>query len=147
LRINTKGYQGEIRKRARIFTNDPRKKVEAVDIKAFVKVPIYLSPKFVYLRGPAGQRVRGSVMVKAGEERPLKLEEGSFDLGTKMTYTIEEVEAGRSFRIRFSTIPGPPGNYRGVLRLKTNYPERPKIAIPIMARLNAVGKAQTRRGN
>ena len=118
-----------------------------MDIKAFVKSPIYLSPKFVFLRGPSGQTVRGSVSLKAGEERPLKLEEGSFDLGTKVTYTIEEVEAGRSFRIHFATIPGPPGNYRGVLRLKTNYPERPQIAIPIMARLNGVGKAQKGRGN
>lgn len=147
MRINTKGYQGEIKKRARIFTNDPRKKVEVVDIKAFVKAPIYLSPKFVYLRGPAGQKVSRTVSVRAGEERSLKLEESSFNLGTKVTYTIEEVESGRFFRLRFTTIPGPPGNYRGVLRLKTNYPERPQIAIPIMARLHGVGKAQKGRGN
>lgn len=118
-----------------------------MDIKAFVKAPIYLSPRFVYLRGPAGQSLSRTVSLKAGEEKPLKLEEGSFDLGTKLTYTIEEVEAGRFFRIRFATIPGPPGNYRGVLRLKTNYPERPQIAIPIMARLNGAGKAQKGKGN
>lgn len=147
MRINTKGYQGEIRKRARIFTNDPRKKVEVVDIKAFVKAPIYLSPKFVYLRGPAGQKVSRTVSVRAGEERSLKLEEVGFNLGTRVTYTIEEVESGRFFRLRFTTIPGPPGNYRGVLRLKTNYPERPQIAIPIMARLHGVDKVQKRRGN
>ena len=147
MRINTKGYQGEIRKRARIFTNDPRKKVEVVDIKAFVKAPIYLSPKFVYLRGPAGQKVSRTVSVRAGEERSLKLEEVGFNLGTRVTYTIEEVESGRFFRLRFTTIPGPPGNYRGVLRLKTNYPERPQIAIPIMARPPGVDKVQKRRGN
>ena len=118
-----------------------------MDIKAFVKAPIYLSPKFVYLRGPAGQKVSRTVSVRAGEERSLKLEESSFNLGTKVTYTIEEVESGRFFRLRFTTIPGPPGDYRGVLRLKTNYPERPQISIPIMARLNGVGKAQKKGGN
>ncbi len=131
----------------RIFTNDPRKKVEVVDIKAYVKAPVYLAPRFVYLRGPASQKVSRTVSVRAGEERSLKLEEASFNLGTKVTYAIEEVEAGRFFRIRFTTIPGPPGNYRGVLRLKTNYPERPQISIPIMARLNGAGKAPKERGN
>jgi hypothetical protein len=113
-----------------------------VEIKAFVKAPIYLSPKFVYLRGPADQSLSRTVSIRAGEERSLKLEEVSFNLGTKVTYTIEEVEAGRFFRLRFTTIPGHPGNYRGVLRLKTNYPERPQISIIIMANLRGVGKAQ-----
>lgn len=35
---------------------------------------------------------------------------------------------------RFTSIPGPAGTYRGVLRLKTNYPEKPEITIPIRAR-------------
>ena len=116
-----------------------------MDIKAFVKASIYLSPKFVYLRGPAGQKVSRTVSVRAGEERSLRLEEVGFNLSTKVTYAIEEVEAGRFFRLRFTTIPGPPGNYRGVLRLKTNYPERLQIAIPIMVRLNGAGKVQKGR--
>ena len=118
-----------------------------MEIKAFVKAPIYLAPRFVYLRGPADQKLSRTVSVRAGEKRPLTLEESSFNLGAKVIYAIEEVEAGRFFRIRFTAIPGPPGNYRGVLRLKTNYPESPQIAIPIMARLHGVGKAQKGRGN
>ena len=31
-----------IRKGARVYTNDPRKNVQVLSIKAFVKVPIYL---------------------------------------------------------------------------------------------------------
>jgi hypothetical protein len=112
-----------------------------VEIRAFVKAVIYLSPKNVHLRGPTGQKVSRTVSVRAGEERPLKLEVVSFNLSNRVTYTIEEVQPGRFFVIRFSTIPGPPGNYRGVLRLKTNYPERPHIAIPITARLHSAGKA------
>jgi len=117
-----------------------------VEIRAFVKAPIYLAPKFVYLKGPADQEISRTVSVRAGEERPLTLEESSFNLGAKVTYAIEEVEAGRFFRIRFTAVPGSPGNYRGVLRLKTNYPERPQIAIPIIARLHGVGKAPKGRG-
>jgi len=101
----------------------------------------------VHLNGPAGQTVVGIVSVRAGEERPLRIEESSFDIKTKVTYAIEEVEAGRFFRIRFTAIPGPPGTFRGVLRLKTNYPEKPQIVIPITARLHGAGKAQKGREN
>jgi len=138
--IRTKGYRGKIRKRARIFTNDPLREIETVEIKAFVKPPVYISPRSVYLRGPAGRRVSGTVTVKAGEKRPLTIEETGFDLAAKVTYAIEEVEAGSFFRIRFTTIPGPPGTFRGVLRLKTNYPEMPWIVIPVMTRLHGVAK-------
>lgn len=127
-------------KRASIFTNDPRTKVETVAIKAFVKALIYISPRFVNLNGPASQTVVGIVSVSAGEERSLMLEESSFDLSSKVTYAIEEVETGRFYRIRFTSIPGPPGTFRGVLRLKTNYPERPQIAIPITARFHGVAE-------
>lgn len=147
MRIRTKGYQGEIRKRARIFTNDPSKKVELIGIRAFIKAPIYLSPKYVYLRGPASQKVTRTVRVRAGENRPLKLEESHFNLSNKLTYTIEEVEPGRFFRIHFTSIPGAPGNYRGVLKLKTNYPEKPLLTIRIMAKLQGAGKVKTRKKN
>jgi len=100
----------------------------------------------VHLNGPAGQTVVGIVSVRAGEERPLRIEESSFDIKTKVTYAIEEVEAGRFFRIRFTAIPGPPGTFRGVLSLKTNYPEKPQIVIPIMTRLHGAGKAQREKG-
>ena len=110
-------------------------------------MPIYLSPRYVYLRGPAGQKVTRTVDVRAEERRPLKLEESNFELGNKITYTIEEVEPGRLFRIHFATIPGPPENYRGVLTLKTNYPERPQITIPITARFKGAGTMKKRGKN
>jgi hypothetical protein len=138
--IRTKGYQGEIRKRARIFTNDPERGIETVEIEAFVKVPVSISPKSMSLIGPADRSVSRTVTVKAGEKRPLTIEEAEFNLAAKVTYAIEEVEVGRFYRIRFTTIPGPPGTFHGVLRLKTNYPERPQIVIPIMTRLHGVAK-------
>jgi hypothetical protein len=85
--------------------------------------------------------------VRAEESMPLKLEEGYFDLGNKITYTIEEVEPGRFFRIHLATIPGPPENYRGVLTLKTNYPEKPQITIPITARFEGAGMVKKRGKN
>ncbi|NVM27094.1 MAG: hypothetical protein HWN70_14420 [Desulfobacterales bacterium] len=109
-------------------------------MKAFVKVPIYLSPRYVYLRGLAGQKITRTVRVRAEGNKPLKLEPSRFDLSTRVTYRIEEVKAGREFKVHFTSIPGPAGTYRGVLKLKTNYPEKPEITIRIRARFQKSGQ-------
>ena len=139
LRVNTRGYEGEIRKSAKVYTNDPRKNVEVLRIRAFVKAVIYLSPRYVYLRGMAGRKITKTVIVKAQEDRPLKLEPSHFSLSKRVTYRIEVVEVGREFRIHFTSLPGPAGIYRGFLKLKTNYPERPEIIIRIKARFGKAG--------
>jgi hypothetical protein len=134
LRIKTRGYQGAISKSARVYTNDPRKKIELLTINAFVKVPIYLSNRYVYLTGIADRKITRTIIIKAHEKSPLKLEHSSFDLSKTVAYTIREVKPGRVFKIHFTSIPGSVGTYRGVLKLKTNYPEKPEITILIRAK-------------
>ncbi len=131
LKINTKGYQGKIRKKAKVYTNDPRNKLEVLRIEAFVKAVISVSPKYVSLKGMADRKITKTVTVRAQEDKPLKLELSHFNLNNKVDYRIEEVEAGREFRIHFTSIPDNVGIYRGFLKLKTNYPERVEITIRI----------------
>jgi len=133
LRVKTRGYQGAFWKSAKVYTNDPRKNIEVLSIKAFVKVPIYLSTRYIYLKGIADRKITRTVRVRANVNKPLRLEQCYFDLSKKVTYRIEEVEAGRTFRIHFTNITGSVGIYRGVLKLKTNYPEKPEIIILIRA--------------
>jgi hypothetical protein len=54
-----------------------------------------------------------------------------FNLAEKLSYTIQEIEKGRKFRIRFTSIPGPAQAYHGILKIKTNYPEKPEIVLRI----------------
>ena len=131
LKIDTKDSQGEIHKSAKVYTNDPGKKLEIISMKATVKVAVYLSTKYVYLRGPAGQKLTKTIKIRAERDKPLTLDPGHFDLEGKVAYTIETVEAGKKFSIHFASIPGPVETYRGSLTLKTNYPETPEITIRI----------------
>jgi len=85
----------------------------------------------VYLRGPADQKLTRTVGIRAGMDKALTLEETQFTLSEKLTYTIEELEPGKYFRIHFMSIPGKVGIYRGVLKLKTNYSEKPEVIIRI----------------
>jgi len=142
LTVNTRGYRGNILKRARIYTNEPGDRDQAVSIKAFVNVPIYVTSRHVYLRGPADRKIVAAVTVKGDGTKDLKLEETEFTLDEKVTYTIQEVEAGKLYRIHFTRLPGEVGVYRGILKLKTTYPENPELAIRITAQFYKVSEPQ-----
>jgi hypothetical protein len=103
-------------------------------IKAFVKVAIQLSPRYVYLKGEPGQTVTRAVEISARLDKPLRIETGRFTLDAKVNYHIEEIDKGKRYRIHFTNVPGPSESFRGLLELTTNYPERPMIRIPIRGR-------------
>ena len=134
LKVNTKGYDGWISKRAQVRTNDPRRRILKLTLKAFVKVAIQLSPRYVYLKGEPGQTVTKAVEISARLDKPLQLETGRFTLNSQVNYQIEELDKGKRYRVHFTNVPGPPGSFRGLLELMTNYPERPRIRIPIRGR-------------
>lgn len=134
LSVRTKGYEGAHRWSAKVNTNDPSMNVVTLRVKAFVKVPIYVSPRYVRLYGKERQSVTRVIEIRAGLEKPLTLEPGQFNLEGKVKYTIEEIEKGRRFKVRFTTIPSPSQTYRGFLKLKTNYPQKPEITIRIRGR-------------
>jgi hypothetical protein len=131
LRVKTEGYQGPVRKSARVYTNDPTKAMVTLTISATVKAAINISPRYVYLRGVDEKSVSRVVEVSAQLDKALKLTPDQFNLSDKVTYAIEETEAGRKFQIRLASIPGVDKAFRGFLKLKTNYPEKPEITIRI----------------
>ena len=134
LKLDTRGYKGDILKRAKVYTNDPGHKMVILRVKVFVDVAIYVSNKYVTLRGKKGQQVSKVVEIRAEREEPLKIEPNFFDLGDKVTYRIEDVEKGRVYRIHLSNIPGTLNYYRGMLKLKTNYSIKPEIVIWVRGR-------------
>ena len=135
LSVNTKGYKGNINRSAEVFTNDPKMDRFRLGIRAFVLVSISVSPSYVNLNGSADQELSATVKIAAGLEKDLVIEPDKFDLEEKVKYTIEEVEKGRSYLIRFTSIPGTPGIFKGALVLKTNYQEKPCLDIQIRGRL------------
>ncbi len=104
-------------------------------ISAFVKVPIYLSSRYVYFYGTEGQEQTRVVDIVAKEPKPLKIVPGQFTLGDKVSYRIDELEKGKKFRLTFTSQSISPGSYYGYLKLKTNYQEKPEITIRIRGRI------------
>ena len=139
LKINTKRYEGNINRSARVYTNDPKNKVVKIGVTAFVKVPISISRKLVYLGGFAGSITEKVVTIKAHNPTPLTLKPVSFSISDKVDYKMETLEKGRCFRIVFRNKCAAEERYNGYLKLRTNYPDKPIIAIRV------IGNIRTKR--
>jgi len=146
LTVNTKGYQGKVRKSARVKTNDPEKQTVLLVLKANVQVPIKVSSRYIQLYGKGDKEVIKTAKIVAKLEKPLTLTVMDFTLKNKLKYTIETVQKGKEYKIRFTSIPGLKENFRGILKLKTNYSEKPEISFVIHGRFKPTGippKAQS----
>jgi len=136
LKVNTNGYQGKIIKSARVYTNDPVKRMTVLSLSAVIKVPIYLSSRYVYFYGVEGDRPQRRVVdIIAKENQPLELTPEQYTLGDKITYDLKELEKGKKFRVTFTNKAMAAGAYYGYLRLKTNYEQKPHLTIRIRARI------------
>jgi hypothetical protein len=119
---------------ATIYTNDPANRVEIVSFSGYVKAPIRVSSRMVYFQGRSAQTVTRSIKITGELDKPLKIEPLDFSLTNKLTYRIDELEAGKLYEVRFTSLPNAGNFYTGILRLKTNYPEKPEIDIWIRGR-------------
>ncbi len=135
VKINTKGYSNNRSWGVMVYTNDPGAQKAGLSLRANVKVPIHLSSRRVYLHTFEGQSSAKGIIVRGELAKPLTIEPVKFTLEGIANYTIEEIEKGRAFKIRFSNIPSPPQNVRGQLQLKTNYPEKPLLTIGVIVKI------------
>jgi hypothetical protein len=134
MKLNTRGYEGKVRKSARVYTNDPNRQMETITIEAFVKTPILVSPRSVFLQGKVTERMTKSVDIKGDPAKTLKIEPIDFSLNHRVKYSIEELSPGKHYRVSFTSIPNVGNHYQGTLRLKTNYPEKPELLIFVRGR-------------
>jgi hypothetical protein len=134
LKIDTRGYEGKIRKSARIYTNDPNRPRETITVEAFVKTPIRVSPRSVFLNGKVTEAVTRSVDIKGDPAKSLKIEPRDFSLNHRVKFAIEEISPGAHYRVNFTSIPNVADHFQGALRLRTNYPEKPELLIFVRGR-------------
>jgi len=134
LKVDTRGYSGRVHKSATVYSNDPRSKSRLITLEAFIRPLISIAPAVVYLEGKTGHIVKTSVEIKGKRGRELTLEPVHFDLQDKVVYTLEEIEPGIKYTVHFSNVQDLSGTSFGLLRLKTNYPEKPEVSIRIRCR-------------
>jgi len=132
--IETKGFQGSERWVARIFSNDPKWKEAVLDLRANVKPVITITGAPVFLGGRKKAPMTGEVEVCTELDKPLVLTPERFTLSGKVTYSLAEIEKGKQYRVSFQNVTRKRENYRGSLKLKTNFAEKPDVIIWIIGR-------------
>jgi hypothetical protein len=104
-------------------------------LEASIKPLIKLVPSgSVTLRGKPGEIKSVNLSIYAGLNKPLKIETGKSNLDGNISYALEEVEKGKQYKINFRNSPDSRGDFRGYLRLGTNYKEKPEITIRVHSR-------------
>jgi hypothetical protein len=134
LKLDTSKREGSFQAKASVTTNDPKTPQDTLIIRAMIKAPIMVSEKMVLLKGAHQEIVTKSVDIKGELDKPLKLEPVEYTLDKKVTFNLEEITKGRHYRVTFTSIPNTGSSYRGLLKLKTSYPEKPEVMIYVMGK-------------
>ena len=134
VKIDTKGFDGPERWGVKVFSNDPTWKEAVLDLRADVKQVITLSGTAVLFKGKNNTIITREVDISARLDKPLTLTPTQFTLSGKMTYSLSEIEKEKRYRVTFQNVPGQNENYRGFLKLKTNFAEKPEVIIWIIGR-------------
>ena len=134
VKIDTKGFEGTERWVAKVFSNDPKWKEAVLDLRATVKPVISITGAPVFLGGKKKAPMTGEVEIRSGLDRPLILTPEEFTLSGKVTYSLAEIEKGERYRVSFQDVSRKRENYRGSLKFKTNFEEKPDITIWIIGR-------------
>lgn len=131
LKVNTKGYAGKVAWQARIFSNDGATPVHTIRVEGIINAPVVFWPDLVLLKGSPGEAVTQIVRIEGKLDRPLKIEALDFNLTEQVSYQIVEVVPEKAYEVRITSLPNLGKRYRGYLKLKTGYEEKPSISIQI----------------
>lgn len=136
IEIDTRGFEGPERWVAKVFSNDPKWKEAVLDLRANVKPVITMTGAPVFLGGREKPPKTGEVEISTDLDRPLTLTPEQFTLSGKVIYSLSEIEKGKRYQVIFQNAASKGENYRGYLKLKTNFPEKPDVTIWIIGRLD-----------
>jgi hypothetical protein len=145
LTLKTAGYQGKLRKEAVVHSNDPANPQVRLQLAAAVRVSIAVDPPAVLLEGIAGEEITRSVLIQANEAEPLALKLLPAPEAEKVAYELQEVEAGRIYKLVFRLAGTGAEKFGGILRLETNYPAKPQLQIGYLVAIKGLIELQPQR--
>ncbi len=131
LTLKTRGYQGNLKKSAMIYSNDPESPQIKLTVSAQVKVPISLEPRGVLLHGFNDEDITAVMTIEAHDDQPLILEPVKLSLPNKVAYDLKSIEEGKVYQVIFRNISKKRDKYSGFLKLKTNYANKPQITVMV----------------
>jgi hypothetical protein len=130
LKVNLKGYQGNVKKSATVFSNDPQNPRFILTLQGTVKALIDVRPSTnVSFRGMAEQ-LGDQTIELVSVSTPFQIQKLGTDLEEKIAYQLETVEDGKHYRLKVSNRLKS-GNYNGFIKLSTDMPKKPDIIVRV----------------
>lgn len=133
LKVDTRGYSGNIVKGALVRTNDPAQQTVNIAVRANVLPYILVEPGgAILLSGIAGDDVRQTVRIRPGDDFPLKIQQVNADeLGSQIDYKLTKGTDRHGYDLVVNVKGGEPRRMSGRLFLVTNHPEKRDLILPV----------------
>jgi hypothetical protein len=129
LKLDTRGYEGKVKKTATVFSNDPEEPRLILTLQGVVKTLIDVRPSSsVTFRGLADQQTRKVVDLVGS--KPFRIQKVESTLEGKVAHELETMETGKGYRLKIDNL-AKQGSYAGAIKLTTDFPKKPEIYIRI----------------
>jgi hypothetical protein len=131
LKLSLKGFQGNVKKTATIFSNDPQKSRAVLTLQGTVKTLVELRPSgTVTFRGLAGQLPEQTITL-VGTIQPFHIQNVETNLEDKISYQLATVEDGKQYTLKISNRLKQ-GNYGGFIKLTTDLAQKPQVVVRVI---------------
>jgi hypothetical protein len=131
LKVNLTGYQGNVKKSAVVFSNDPVNPRTIVAMQGVVRTLIDVQPSAsVSFRGLAEGLSPSTVDMVAGGGQSFRVLKVESNLEGKVGHELETVREGKHYRVKVINRLDQ-GNYSGFLKVQTDLPQKPEVMIRV----------------
>ncbi len=114
-----------------MVTNDPKNSRITIGMKGIVFAPIHMTQRYVHLKGALGEEIEKVINLRGQKKDPLIVKVSSVSIPDKIEVELNEMEKGRSYQLKVKNKVEKETSYGGEVKLTTNYPETPKVWIPV----------------
>jgi hypothetical protein len=131
LRLNLKGYQGNVKKTATVFSNDLQQSRVTLTLQGTVKSLVEVRPSnTITFRGTASQ-LQEQIVTLEGASQPFHITKVENNLEGKISYQMETVEEGKQYKLKISN-QMKQGNYAGYIKCSTDLPQKPLVVVRVL---------------
>lgn len=130
-----------MRKRFNVKTNDPRGEAFTLVVKGQVRAYIPLTPNRVQLRGRVGEQVQKTVRIERLKAHPFHVKAINARDGKHLRFELKEANPGKDgYQLVVTNTMQKAGSYYDVITIETDSKVKPKLRIPVTARILAAKK-------
>jgi hypothetical protein len=134
--VDNSRIRGEFKKKAVLWSNDPRQSRSVVYLEGEVNPRISLEPGgYVSLAGVLGGVPPEQLDIINRQKEPVRILDITTDLGGRIRWEVDVMEPGYAYRLRVEDASSKPGEYFGHLYIRTDAPKKPELVVILNGRI------------